>query len=159
MADGPETKIGRAALALAVADPRIVAKYKPIVLTEGRTERDSFQLNSLLIGVFPVRPKDRPTEREDIFVDVLWCPVLARPDTQASSSMEMTNELNEFRKLVLKRGNRQLKDPDDQTQTVTDGNPDFWFTRAVVPQNAQNLLIPQFVTRYKSVIDVNGTFL
>lgn len=159
MADGPETKIAKAAYALIKADARVLAKYQPIVLTEGVTEAYSFSEGHLVIAAFPVRPDPKPSEQENIFVDVVICPVLLADDTDADAPLEFSNEINEFRMLLMKKANRQLRDPADGTTPITDQNPDFGWTRPVVPRDAENLRIPQIIVRYKSIINVNdGTF-
>lgn len=159
MADGPEAKIGKAAYKLIAEWPGVADDYAPIILTEGLTERYSYQQGSLVIGAFPVAPKERPTESKDIFVDVYICPVLAIPSTEVNCEMETANELNRFRMIVQKKGNRQLKDPSDPDRPITDANPDFSWLRTFVPPDAPNLRIPRFVARYKSMINVNdGSF-
>ncbi|MDQ6892207.1 MAG: hypothetical protein M3167_06325 [Acidobacteriota bacterium] len=155
MADGPETKIAKAFAARIRGSARVVARYvNGIVLTEGVPAKYAFTSETLVLAAFPVKPAEQPSRVENIYVDMLVCPVLQFEQTDTDSILDAANEFNEFRKLLFS-GRLQLTEDligGSSSVNLTDPILSFDWPRTTIPPAATSLRIPEFRARYSSKI-------
>jgi hypothetical protein len=128
----------------------LVLQFPVIRLTESLMQLVAFGVGTLAIAGFPVRPKDFPSQREIVYADVYFCPVLVKDATNFDSPLAATELFNQFRKLLF--SNLPLADTNG---VVCDAVLDFDWRRTVLPQGVKgNTRIPIFVARYQTSIDL-----
>lgn len=148
MAEQAESLIVRAVFRLIDGDERVQGKYPIRRLLEVGTDLAAFGSGTLGVAALPVRPKDLPTRSQNIYVDIFILVFLVREETNIDSELELTNEFNEFRKLLT--SHTPLKDADGQT-SVSDDLVDFHFLR--VDFAKAGVRVAFFVARYGAKID------
>lgn len=143
-----ETLIIRGAFRVIDADPRVQKRWEPRRLMEVTKTLASFGVGTLGVTGIPVRPKGLPTLTEDIFVDIGILLYLPREETTEDSKLALTNEFNEFRKLLV--ANTPLRD--DAGRSVSD-DVVYSFYFAGVDTSVKGVRIALFIARYQSKIN------
>lgn len=149
--DLAEVAIIKAAFGVISRDPGMLRRFEEIRLTESLSQMSAFKSGWLVVAGFPVRPKDFPSQAQEIFVDLWICPVLPFEQTSSDSALEATTLFNDFRMLL--NANLPLRDLEDENRHVCDAVLDLDYRRTVFPATG-GLRIPNFVARYTAKIDV-----
>jgi hypothetical protein len=147
MPEQAESAMIRAAFRVIDGDTRVQAKYSTRRLMEIGTKFNASDVGFLGVSGLPVKPVDKPSSSENIFVDIWIFPTLANEETTRDSKLEMTDEFNEFRKLLT--SNTPLRD--ENGDPVSDDFVDIDFRK--VDYSVQGIRRPYFVARYSDKID------
>jgi hypothetical protein len=146
-----ETAIILAAFKVISEDENLQRDWRTMRLTESLAELYSYGQGYLTVAGFPVAPKDFPSKREIVMVDINICPVFPIEGTGMNSKLTMNRFFNSLRKLL--NAHLPLVDPEDSSRHVTDAVLDLDWRRTVYPSGA-GVRIPHFVARYQGQIDV-----
>lgn len=153
MADQAEVAIIKAAFAFIAEDEGVQSQFPALIrLTESITELLSYSsAGTLVVAGFPVRPKDFPSRREIVMVDLHICPYFRFEETTEDSGLEANAFFGYIRKLL----NQKL----DLMPQGVDAVLDLDWRRTVFDEG-KGVKIPIFVARYQGQIDVmTGNFV